>query len=267
MKKRNIWFYLGCTILGIIIIIVVVGPLVYPVSSSFTDLMSVSEPPSAKHPLGTDETGRDIMARLFSGGRITLYVGLMATIFRTVLGLAVGAVAGYYGGFINQVVMRTADVVMCFPFYILAISLAAILGPSTTNLIIIIVLFSWPSSARLFASEIKDLQQSEFITYFKLNNFSDYHIILRHIIPNIKNTIVSIFTLSVSQAVLMESSLSFLGLGVQPPSSSWGMMLSSARNMISVQMEWWLWLPAGIMVFLTVFSVYLIGENIESRGV
>lgn len=264
--KKNSSLIIGGIILIIIIIFSVVGPLIYNQSSTYTDLYHTSEAPSVEHFLGTDETGRDILARLMEGGRVTIFVGLIATLFKMILSTVAGTLAGYFGGLPNQLLMRLADIVMCFPFYILAISLAAILGPSIQNLVFIIAFFSWPASARLIATEVQTIKNKEFIKYYEINGFSKWYILFKHIIPNIKSTLIVIFTLSVAQSILMESSLSFLGLGVQAPYSSWGMMLSSAMNILSIQREWWLWLPAGLLVLLMIFSIHLIGEGQKKRG-
>ncbi len=264
--KKQMSMRIGIIILAIIIIFSVLGPLFYHQSSTYTDLYHTSAAPSVEHLLGTDETGRDILARLMEGGRVTIFVGIVATLFKMILSIVAGTIAGYFGGIANQILMRLADIVMCFPFYILAISLAAILGPSIQNLVFIIAFFSWPQSARLIATEVQTLKNKEFIRYYEINGFSKWYILFRHIIPNIKTSLIVLFTLSVAQSVLMESSLSFLGLGVQAPYSSWGMMLSSAMNIMSIEREWWLWLPAGILVLLMIFSIHLIGEGQKSKG-
>ena len=160
--------------------------------------------------------------------------------------------------------MRLCDVFMCFPFYVLAISISAFIGPSIKNLIIIIAFFTFASSTRLIRTEIKALKDKEFIQILKINGESNFKILVNHIIPNLRNTILVIFTTSVAQGILMESSLSFFGLGVKEPMSSWGSMLSVALNILNIQKKWFMWLPAGVLVLTLVFSINLIGEGLKN---
>lgn len=263
--KKNVELYLGLTVLGLVIIFSFLGPALYRVDPDLVDLFQVGSSPGPGHVLGRDEIGRDILARLMYGGRVSILVGLIATGLKIFIALVLGTMAGYFRGGVDSLIMRLADIIMCFPFYILAISLAAITGPSAKNLVLIIGLFSWPETARIIRGEVLGLNSENYILAARINGFSPAYIIVNHIIPNILPTVFLTSTLSIAQAILIEASLSFLGMGVRPPMASWGNMLASAQNMMTLQREWWIWLPAGIMVILTVLSINFIGQGWEKK--
>lgn len=262
-NKKTLKFKLGISIISLIILFSFLGPLIYKIDPDHVDLLNISSSPGREHILGTDELGRDILARLMYGGKVSISIGLCATFSKIFISVILGTISGYYRGLVDSIVMRLADIIMCFPFYILAISLAAIRGPSAKSLILIIAVFGWPGTARIIRSEVLKLNHENFILSAKLNGFSSIYIIINHVIPNILPTIFLVSTLSIAQAILIESSLSFLGMGVRAPMASWGNMLSSAQNMLSLQKEWWIWLPAGCLVILTVLSINLIGEGLK----
>ena len=264
MKKKNYKLMCGSIVFLMIVLFIFIGPLIYRVNPNTTDLMKTESRPDIKSVMGTDATGRDILARLMSGGKISLTVGVLATV-KIMISLFLGFISAFFEK-MDSLVMRMCDVFMCFPFYILAISVAAFVGPSIKNLIIIIVFFTFSVPTRLIRTEIKTLKDKEFIQILKINNEKTGRILINHIIPNLKNTIFVIFTTSVAQAILMESSLSFLGMGVQEPQASWGSMLSVTLNILNIQKKWWLWLPAGVAVLLLVFSINLIGEGLKDAG-
>ena len=264
MKKKNYKLMCGSIVFLMIVLFIFIGPLIYRVNPNTTGLMKVESRPDIKSLLGTDATGRDILARLMAGGKISLTVGILATAVKIIISLFLGFISAFFEK-LDSLIMRICDVFMCFPFYILAISVAAFVGPSIKNLIIIIVFFTFSVPTRLIRTEIKTLKDKEFIQILKINNEKTGRLI-NHIIPNLKNTIFVIFTTSVAQAILMESSLSFLGMGVQEPQASWGSMLSVTLNILNIQKKWWLWLPAGVAVLLLVFSINLIGEGLKDAG-
>ena len=265
MKKKNYKLISGSIVFLMIVLFIFIGPFIYKVNPNATDVMKIEIKPNGKFLLGTDATGRDVLARLMAGGKVSLTVGILATAVKIMISLFLGFISAFFEK-LDSLIMRICDVFMCFPFYILAISVAAFVGPSIKNLIIIIVFFTFSVPTRLIRTEIKTLKDKEFIQILKINNEKTGRILINHIIPNLKNTIFVIFTTSVAQAILMESSLSFLGMGVQEPQASWGSMLSVTLNILNIQKKWWLWLPAGVSVLLLVFSINLIGEGLKDAG-
>ncbi len=263
MKNKKL--FIGCLFLLLVFLFSFLGPLVYSMDPDYVDLYKISTGPGPGHVLGTDELGRDILARLMYGGRVSLGIGLMATGLKIVIALVLGMLAGYYRGAVDNIIMRLADIIMCFPFYILAISLASIRGPSAKNLILIISVFGWPGTARIIRSEVLKISNQDYIVSARINGFSSAYIIGNHVLPNIFNSLVLVSTMSIAQAILIESSLSFLGMGVRPPRASWGNMLSSAQSMMTLQREWWIWLPAGLFVIVTVLSINLIGDGLKAK--
>lgn len=257
---------LGSSILFAILLFVFVTPYVYQKNPNSVNLTAVEKSPSKENPLGTDETGRDVLARLMVGGKVSITVGVVTSIVKLFISLILGFTAGFFKK-IDSIIMRLCDIFMCFPFYVLAISFSAFVGPSLKNLIILISFFTFAPSTRLIRTEIKTLKDKEFIQILKINGEKNFKILINHIIPNLKNTILVIFTTSVATGILMESSLSFFGLGVKEPMSSWGSMLSVALNVLNIQKKWWMWLSAGVLVLTLVFSINLIGEGLsDDRG-
>ena len=253
--------YTGILVLLMILFFVSVGPLIYKIDPNSINLMSIESAPTDENILGTDSIGRDILARLMFGGRVSLQVGIIATSVKIVIAAVLGFLAGFFKT-ADMVIMRVTDVFMCFPFYILAMSMAAFIGPSTRNLIIIIAFFTFAPATRLIRTEIKTIKEKEFIKICQINGENYLNILIRHILPNLRNTILVIYTTSVAQAILMESSLSFLAMGIKEPQSSWGSMLSVTLNVLNIGTKWWLWLPAGLLVLLLTYSIHLIGEGI-----
>ena len=217
--------YLGCFLFISILSFIFIGQKIYDKNANSINLTNIEKAPSSTNPLGTDSTGRDVMARLMEGGKVSLQVGIYATAVKMIIALTLGFISGFYDK-IDVFIMRICDVFMCFPFYVLAISISAFIGPSLKNIIIIIAFFTFAQATRLIRTEIKTLRNMEYIQILKINGEKSFNILFNHIILNIKNTVLVIFTTSVAQAILMESSLSFFGLGIQEPKSSWGSMLS-----------------------------------------
>lgn len=260
--RKNKKFILGLSIFLVILFFSFILPLFYGIDPNKTNLTMIEKSPNSINLLGTDQTGRDILARLMYGGRISIYVGIFATLIKVSISLILGFVSAFFK-FADKIVMRICDVLMCFPFYVLAITISAFTKPSLRNLIIIIGFLTFAPSTRLLRTEIKVLKDMEYIQILKINGESIFRILIRHIVPNIKNTILVIFTTSVAQSILMESSLSFFGMGVQEPNATWGSMLSVTLNILSIQNKWWIWLPAGILILLLIFSVNIIGEALK----
>ncbi|MEL3907730.1 MAG: ABC transporter permease [Treponemataceae bacterium] len=259
--KAKIAVYILLTIVAFVFL----GPLFWKVDQNEINLNYINTPPNAIHPLGTDELGRDVLARLMAGGRISLFVGAVATIVQLALGLFFGILAAILPERLQNILMRFIDAIMTIPFYILAVSIAGFVGPSIKNLIIIIAVFTWAPCARMVRTEILRIKNEEFIMYAKLLKQDTVKITVKHFIPNIKHLLFTRATLSMAQAIMMEASLSFLNLGVRQPNASWGNMLTGAINIVTIAVHRHLWLPAALLIFLTVMSINIISRSIEQN--
>ena len=232
-----------------------------PYNPDFIDLKQVIMPPSAAHLLGTDTLGRDVLSRIIYGARVSLLVGFVAVGIATLVGVLVGALAGYYGGVLDQILMRLVDLMLCFPTIFLILAVIAVLGPSIWNIMAIIGLTSWMGVARLVRAEFLSLREREFVVAARALGASDARLIWRHLLPNALTPVMVSATLGVAGAILVESSLSFLGLGVQPPTPSWGNMLTMGKD--TIEIAWWLSVFPGLAILVTVMSYNLLGEGIR----
>lgn len=260
--KKNFYFSIICLV--ILVFLSVFAPILTSFSPTDIDLYNISVPPNKIHILGTDELGRDIFSRLLYSGRVSLLIGSLSAIIQVTLGFFIGGLSGYFGGKIDTIFMRFTDAMMCFPFFLLAISLTCLVGPGLLNIILIIGFTMWTSCARILRSEVLKIKQMDFITLAHFWGLSDFRIITKHIFPNLINSVVVIMVIAIAESILAESALSFLGLGVDPNTPTWGMMLNNAQNMQILQYEPWQWIPAGIFIFLTVLNINLLGESIQS---
>lgn len=218
-------------------------------------------PPGGEHLLGTDSLGRDVLSRLIWGGRVSLSVGFVAVGLAAAIGLALGSVAGYYGGLVDGAVMRFCDLMLCFPSMFLILAVIAVLEPSIWNVMAVIGLTGWMGVARLVRAEFISLKNRDFVLAARALGASDFRIIRRHLLPNALAPVLVAATLGVAGAILTESSLSFLGLGVQPPTATWGAMLAEGKDYLS--RAWWLSLYPGLAILITVLSYNLVGEGLR----
>ena len=218
-------------------------------------------PPSLQHPLGTDELGRDVLSRMIWGSRISLKVGFVAVGIAIFIGVIVGAVAGYYGGWVDAVLMRFVDMMLCFPAFFLILAVIAILEPSIYNIMAVIGLTSWMGVARLVRAEFLRIREMDFVKAARSIGASDFRIIFRHILPNAMSPVLVAATLGVAGAILTESALSFLGIGVQPPTPSWGNMLTAGKD--NMEIAWWLSVFPGLAILVTVLGYNLLGEGLR----
>ncbi len=219
------------------------------------------EPPSARHLLGTDPFGRDVLSRLMHGAGFSLEVGVVSRLLALVLGTFLGLVAGYYGGRTDQVVMRLADVTLAYPGLLLLIAVVAAVGPSKVSLFVALGVVGWAGVARLVRSQVLSLKEREFVTAIKSLGAVNARVILRHVFPNVLTPILVIFSMGLGASIMAESSLSFLGLGAQPPQPSWGSMISGGLDYLRVAP--WLSLAPGIVVTLTVLGFNLVGDAVR----
>lgn len=256
----------GMFIGGIAIIICmaalsVFAPLIAPWPPNLEQLNHILEAPSLAHPLGTDRLGRDILSRLLYGGRISLWIGFVAVGISILTGSVLGLAAGYFRGITDELIMRLVDIMLCFPSFFLILAVIAFLEPNLANIMIIIGLTSWMGCARLVRAETLSLRERDYIAAAKLAGCSSFHILWRHILPNTMAPILITATLGVGGAILVESSLSFLGLGVQPPTPSWGNMLMDGK--IAIETAPWVSLYPGLAILITVLGYNMVGESLR----
>ncbi len=262
LKKNN----MAMTGLIIILIMIIVAIFANQIADYETvvikqNLASRLQPPSLKHILGTDEFGRDIFARLIHGARVSLQVGVLAVGVSIIVGGSLGAVAGYYGGKLDNVIMRIMDIFLAVPSILLAIAIVSALGPNLVNLMISISISSVPSYARIVRASVLSIRDQEFIEAAKAIGASDRRIIFRHIIPNSLAPVIVQGTLGVAGAILATAGLSFIGLGIQPPAPEWGSMLSGGRQYL--RYAWWVTTFPGIAIMITILSLNLLGDGLR----
>ncbi len=237
------------------------APYIAPYNPDHIDVTAQLQAPSHKHPLGTDGLGRDVLSRMIWGSRISLKVGFVAVGLATLIGIFFGALAGYYGRWADAVIMRFVDLMLCFPAFFLILAVIAILEPSIWNIMIVIGVTGWMGVARLVRAEFLTLKNREYVLAARALGASDLRIIFRHILPNAMAPVLVSATLGVAGAILTESALSFLGIGVQPPTPSWGNILTEGKDNISI--AWWLSLYPGLAILITVLGYNLLGEGIR----
>lgn len=253
---------IGVVLLGLLVMAAFAAPLIAP-SPFRTELRSLKKPPTAAHWLGTDAAGRDVYARLVYAGRVSLSVGLVAVAIYATIGIVLGAVAGYYGGVVDGTVMRLADVFLAFPSLIVIITLVSILGPDIKNIMLAIGLLGWPPIARLVRGLFLSLRERDFLLAGRTMGATNRRLIFRHLLPNALAPVIVAATFGMAQAILLEAGLSFLGLGVQPPTPSWGNMLTDAQSLTVLESMPWIWVPPGVMIALAVLSINFIGDGLR----
>jgi peptide/nickel transport system permease protein len=254
---------LGTVMLLFLTVTSILAPVISGIPPTAIDITATRNPPSLDHPLGTDGGGRDVLSRLLHAGRISLSVGLVAVSIYTSIGLILGALAGYYGGWIDSTIMRLADVVLSFPTLLIIITLVSVMGPSIYNIMFAIGLLGWPEIARLLRGNLLTLRERDFVLAARATGATNQRIILRHLIPNAVAPIIVAATFGIASAILLEAALSFLGLGVQPPTPSWGNMLNDAQSLTVLESMPWLWVPAGAMIAIAVLSINFIGDGLR----
>ncbi len=224
---------------------------------------SILLPPGPGGVMGTDELGRDLFSRMVYGGRVSLSVGLIAVGISLLIGLTVGAIAGYFGGWVDSALMRFTEMVMIFPAFYFILMVLAFLGPSLRNVMVVIGIFSWPGLCRLVRAEFLSLREREYVLAARSLGAGHLRLIRRHILPNALAPVFVYATLAVGGAILVESSISFLGLGAQPPTASWGNIIAAGRHY--VESAWWMTLFPGLAILVTVLSYNLLGEGLRDR--
>jgi peptide/nickel transport system permease protein len=252
----------GLVVLALLVLFSVVGPLLHPTDQVHTNLAEANLPPSASHLLGTDSVGYDVLGRLMQGGRISLLVGLSAGVLATLIGTLWGATAGYVGGWVDAVMMRVVDAGIAIPAIFLLLVVSAITRPTVPLLILVIGLVSWLVPARLVRAESVSLKTREYVLAVRAGGGTHGRAVLRHIVPNTIGTVVVNATFQVADAILLVAYISFLGMGVQPPATDWGAMLSSGVGLV-YSGAWWLIFPAGLAIVAVVCAFNFIGDGLR----
>ncbi|HWR02407.1 MAG TPA: ABC transporter permease [Humidesulfovibrio sp.] len=252
---------LGLGLVGCMSLAALFAPFIAPYDPNAINVDALLLTPSLAHPLGTDALGRDVFSRILYGGRVSLWVGFVAVGISTAIGLALGLVAGYFGKWVDEVIMRLVDVMLCFPSFFLILAVIAFLEPSLTNIMVVIGLTSWMGVARLVRAEAMALRGRDYVLAARVAGAGPVRIILRHILPNALAPVLVSATLGVAGAILVESSLSFLGLGVQPPDASWGNMLLDGKEVLEIAS--WLSVFPGLAILFTVLGYNLLGESLR----
>ena len=250
-------------LLIVLIITAIAAPIVAPHDPLAIDARALRKPPTPAHLLGTDDAGRDMLSRLIWGAQISLAVGFVAASISVTIGTLIGLASGFLGGKVDFWLMRLTDVVMTIPTLIIIISLVAVLGPSIYNVMLVIGIFGWAGIARLVRAETLSLRERDFVTASRCVGAASRRIMFRHILPNVTAPIIVAGTFAIAGAILAEASLSFLGIGVRPPTPTWGNMLNRAQSLTVLESMPWLWLPPGLMITLVVLSINFLGDALR----
>jgi peptide/nickel transport system permease protein len=260
LKRNRLAVAGGCVVL-LLFAVSLAAPLIAPYDPNGINAWQVLAPPSWQHWFGTDELGRDVFSRVLYGARISLKVGFVAVGIAVTIGTVVGLVSGYYSGVVDTVLMRLVDIMLCFPAFFLILAVITFLRPDIWYIMAIIGLTGWMGVARLVRAETLSIREMDYIMAARCIGCSDRRIIFRHILPNAVSPVLVSATLGVAAAILTESALSFLGIGVQPPTPSWGNILTSGKDYI--EFAWWLSLFPGLAILVTVLAYNLLGEGIR----
>ncbi len=259
--RRNKLALIGGVVVVILVALALLAPGIAPWDPNRPDVRKILDAPSKAHPLGTDQLGRDVLSRMLYGARVSLAVGFVSVGIATMIGIALGAAAGYHGGTIDALVMRLVDLMLVFPRLFLLLAVLAFLRPSIWTIMAVIGLTGWMSVARLVRAEFLSLKEREFVLWSQSIGASSFRTIWRHILPNAIGPVLVAMTLGIPAAILTESGLSFLGLGVQPPHATWGNILNEGKD--AIEIGWWLSAYPGLAILVTVLSYNLLGEGIR----
>lgn len=260
LKKDKI--AVTCLVFIILLVLVAIfAPFIAPYDQAYQDTANILSGPSAEHWLGTDEFGRDILSRIIYGSRVSLSVGLIAEAIAVSIGVLLGAIAGYYGGKVDAVISRIIEIFASFPHILFAIVIMFVLGTGVINVFLAIGFVGWTSFARIIRAQVMQLKEKEFVEAAKASGGNDFKIIIRHLIPNCLSTIIVVITMAIPSDIMYEASLSFLGLGVQPPIASWGEMISMARKYLRTNPTYSIF--PGVALVLTVLAFNLLGDALR----
>lgn len=261
--KKNKLALVGLILISILVIVAIFANFIAPYPATTVDFANKKLPPSKEHILGTDELGCDVLSRLIYGARISLSIGLVAVCLYVSIGILMGAISGFFGGWIDAILMRFTDVIISFPWLVLVILVAAILGPSIYNVMLIIGLTGWTTVARLVRGEFLKLKEMEYTLAARGLGANNFRIIFTHLLPNAFAPVLVAATMGVADAIIIEAALSFLGLGVAFPNTSWGQMMHAAQSLSVLSRMPWLWLPPGILISIAVLCINFIGDGLR----
>jgi peptide/nickel transport system permease protein len=257
---RNFAFTSGALLTIVLIVVALAAPLLSPYDPSVQDTSRRLETPSRDHILGMDDLGRDVLSRIIWGSRVSLRVGFSVVILASLIGVSLGAISGYFGGAIDTLVMRVSDILLAFPGILLAIAMVAVLGPSLNNVILALATIGWVGYARLVRGQVLKVREMEYVTAARALGARSFRVILHHVLPNVINPVIVMATLGLAGAILAEAALSFLGLGVQPPTPSWGAMLTAGRRYLGMANH--LAIYPGIAIMLAVMGLNFLGDGL-----
>lgn len=258
---RNKLSVAGAIVVSALIAVSLLAPFIAPYDPTTIDVYNVLSPPSKEHLLGTDELGRDLLSRIIWGSRVSLKVGFVAVSIAILIGLVIGSLAGFYGGRVDAILMRFVDIMLAFPTFFLILAVIAILEPNIFTIMVVIGVTGWMDVARLVRAEFLTLKERDFVDAARALGISNKRLIIRHILPNALSPVFVAATFGVAGAILTESGLSFLGLGVQPPDPSWGNILTAGKD--NIEIAWWLSVYPGLAILITVLSYNLVGEGLR----
>lgn len=262
--RKNRMAVISLVILLVLILLALLAPVIAPYDPAEQDLLNRLKPPSADHWFGTDDLGRDLFTRVLYGARVSLSVGIFSVLFNVVIGVTVGAIAGYYGGKVDSILMRFVDVMLAFPQFFLLITVVTLLKPSLFNIIVVLTAFGWMGKARLLRGQILSVKNREYIDAARSMGLPDRRIIFFHVLPNAIAPVIVAAAMNMGSMILTESGLSFLGLGIQPPTASWGNLLQSAQSLkIMIEAPWYPVFP-GMMIFITIMCFNFVGDGLRN---
>jgi len=259
--SRNKLSVLSAITILLLITASILAPFIAPYDPTSIDVHNVLSPPNQKHLLGTDELGRDLLSRIIWGSRVSLKVGFVAVGIAILIGIIIGALSGFYGGWTDAILMRFVDIMLAFPTFFLILAVISILEQNIFTIMVVIGITSWMDVARLVRAEFLSLKEKDFVSAARAVGASDKRLIFKHILPNALSPVFVAATFGVAGAILIESGLSFLGLGVQPPDPSWGNILTAGKD--NIEVAWWLSLFPGFAILITVLSYNLVGEGLR----
>jgi ABC-type dipeptide/oligopeptide/nickel transport system permease subunit len=257
---RNFAFTAGLLLTVVLVLVAIAAPLLAPFDPNAQDTIRRLEAPSHSHLLGLDDLGRDVLSRIIWGSRVSLRVGFSVVILASLIGVALGAMAGYFGGWMDTVIMRITDILLAFPGILLAIALVAVLGPSLNNVVLALVVIGWVGYARLVRGQVLKVREMEYVVAARAMGARSPRVIMRHVLPNVINPLIVMATLGLAGTILSEAALSFLGLGVQPPTPSWGAMLTSGRRYLGLANHLAIW--PGLAIMLAVMGLNFLGDGL-----
>lgn len=261
MARQNKLAAFSAVLIALVLLLAVFAPLIAPYGEAEQDVLARLQPPSAAHWFGTDELGRDVLSRILYGSRLSLAIGILPSVISLVIGIVLGLLAGYFGSWADYVIMRLADVMLSVPSLLLAMVVMYTLGSSTVNLFVALSMVGWASVARVVRSQTLSLKESEYVEAAQSIGVSRFNIMRRHILPNCVPSLIVLFTLNVPAAILSESSLSFLGIGAQPPAASWGLMVNQSKQFLFTQP--WLALAPCVAIMVVVLAFNFLGDGLR----